>query len=402
MFNRFTQRALRVLFYARSEISQLGSSAIEPEHILLGVLDESRGLGSRILARTGDTFDDFRSDIVGRLTGGEKIPESDDIPFSASCKRALQYAAEEADRLLHKYVGTEHLLLGLLREERSVAAEVLAARGVTIEAVREAIVELLISGEQPEPPGPPSTPANTYQWPQIPFVPSRTVHILYSGMQSPQPPVINHAGTVFSAYGFTLEDIIVRAWEGNRWHVDITPGLRDDGRFDFLMVLPQQEAAATCLGLLQSEIEQHFAVDVKRERHMRDVHVLTNTNSRGQMLRRYPDPDPGACFSSVAFAVFMGHSKDAPMFPLDAFAVHSVPFMFLVNWFEEILGGQVIDETGLRGIYGFELKERVNTPKALIQLLREEAGLVITRERRERPTLIVRQRKRNMKPDESY
>ena len=89
------------------------------------------------------------------------------------------------------------------------------------------------------------------------------------------------------------------------------------------------------------------------------------------------------------------------MFPLAAFAVHSVPFMFLVNWFEEILGGQVIDETGLPGIYGFELKEPVNTPEALIQLLRDEAGLVITRERREIPTLIVRQRKRNMKPNES-
>jgi ATP-dependent Clp protease ATP-binding subunit ClpC len=101
MFNRFTRRALQVLFYARCEVSQLGSSAVEPEHILLGVLDEGNGLGSRILAQTGDALDDFRSDIVGRLTGREKVPESDEIPFSASCERALQYAAEEADRLLH-------------------------------------------------------------------------------------------------------------------------------------------------------------------------------------------------------------------------------------------------------------------------------------------------------------
>jgi len=221
-------------------------------------------------------------------------------------------------------------------------------------------------------------------------------------MRSPQEPVINYTGTVFSAYGFTLEDIIVRAWEGSRWHVDITPGLRDDARFDFLMVLPQQETRATCLGLLQSAIERHFAVHVKRERRMRDVYRLTNTNPLGQMLRRYPDPEPGTGFSSLAFSVFMGRSKDAPMFPLGGFAVHSVPFTFLVNWFEEILGGQMIDETGLPGIYGFELKERVNTPEALIQLLRDEAGLVITRERREIPTLIVRQRKRNMKANESY
>ena len=80
------------------------------------------------------------------------------------------------------------------------------------------------------------------------------------------------------------------------------------------------------------------------------------------------------------------------MFPLNAFAVHSVPFPFLVNWFEEILGGQVINETDLPGIYGFELKERANTPEAFIQLLRDDAGLVITQERREIPTLVVRQR----------
>jgi uncharacterized protein (TIGR03435 family) len=392
MFNRFTLRALQVLFYARSEVSQLGSSAVEPEHILLGVLDEGKGLGSRILARAGGALDDFRSDIIRRLTRREKVPESDEIPFSASSERALQYAADEADRLSHNHIGTEHVLLGLLREERSVAAEVLAARGLRIAAVREAIVELLSHGEQPEPPGPPPTPANTYEWPRIPFVPSRTVHILHSGMRPPQQPVINHTGIVFSAYGFTLEDIIVRAWEGSRWHVDITPGLRDDARFDFLMVLPQQETVATCLGLLQSAIEQHFDVHVKRERLMRDVYVLTNAEPRGQMLRRYPDPESATGFSSLPFSVVMGRSSDTPMFPLDAFAVHSVPFTFLVNWFEEILGGQVIDETGLPGLYGFELKERVNTPEALVQLLREEAGLAIARERREILTLIVRQR----------
>jgi uncharacterized protein (TIGR03435 family) len=203
--------------------------------------------------------------------------------------------------------------------------------------------------------------------------------------------VINFTGTHFSAFGFTLEDIIVRAWEGNRWHIDITPGLRTDARFDFLMVLPQKETLATCFGLVQSAIEHHFAVHVTRERRMRDVYVLTKTNVRGQMLRRYPDPEPGTGFAFVAFSTFIRRSKDAPMFPLDRFAVHSWPFMFLVSWFEEILGGQVIDETGLPGIYGFELKERVSTPETFIQLLRDDAGMVITQERREIPTLVVRQ-----------
>src|SRR5262252_8777578 len=155
MFNRFTVRAKRVLFYARSEVSQFGGSTIEPEHILLGLLDEGKGLGSRILLRAGVSLDDIRSEIADRLTGGEKLPESAGIPFSASCERALQYAAEEADRLMHRYIGTEHLLLGVLREEGCVAAEVLKARGLRIEGIREEIVELLRHGEQPEPPAPP-------------------------------------------------------------------------------------------------------------------------------------------------------------------------------------------------------------------------------------------------------
>ena len=128
MFLRFTQRARQVLFRARSQVSQFGSRALEPEHILLGMLDEGEGLGSRILAQTGGPLDDVRSDIVGRLTRGERIPESDEIPFSASCQRVLHYAVEEADRLSHDHIGTEHLLLGLLREEPNIAADVLAAR----------------------------------------------------------------------------------------------------------------------------------------------------------------------------------------------------------------------------------------------------------------------------------
>ena len=136
MFNRFTLRADQVLFYARSEVSEFGSSAIEPEHILLGLLDEGKGLGNRILARTGVALDDVRSEIVSGLTVHATVPESARIPFSPSSERALQYAAEEADRLSHRYIGTEHLLLGLLREEGSASAEVLTASGLRIEAVQ--------------------------------------------------------------------------------------------------------------------------------------------------------------------------------------------------------------------------------------------------------------------------
>ena len=279
----------------------------------------------------------------------------------------LQYAAEEADRLSHDHVGTEHLLLGLLREEGSVAAEVLAARGLTIEAGREAIVELLGRGEHRNC----QARRRRRQTPTMAADPVRPRRERCTSF-------IPECQWCFTD-GFTLEEITFARGKGAAG-TSTSPLLPQ--------CYPQQETVATCLGLLRSAIEQHFAVQVTRETNA--LYRLTATTPLGSMLWRYPDPERGWACSMVEFSVFMGRSKDAPIFPLEGFAVHSVPFMFLVKWFEEILGGQVIDETGLPGIYGFELKERVDTPEALIELLRDKAGLLITREQRETPTLVVR------------
>jgi ATP-dependent Clp protease ATP-binding subunit ClpC len=143
MFERYTERARRVLFFARYEASQLGSVSIETEHLLLGLIREGKGLTSRIFQRSHLSLDSIRKDIEGRTVFREKVSTSVEIPFSGETKRVLQYAAEEADRLLHNYIGTEHLLLGLLREERSVAAGILMEKGMRLHAVREDIVQLL-------------------------------------------------------------------------------------------------------------------------------------------------------------------------------------------------------------------------------------------------------------------
>jgi len=143
MFERYTERARRVLFFARYEASQLGSISIETEHLLLGLIREGKGLTSRIFQRSHLSLDAIRKDIEGRTVFREKVSTSVEIPFSGETKRVLQYAAEEADRLLHNYIGTEHLLLGLLREERSVAASILMEKGMRLHAVREDIVQLL-------------------------------------------------------------------------------------------------------------------------------------------------------------------------------------------------------------------------------------------------------------------
>jgi ATP-dependent Clp protease ATP-binding subunit ClpC len=156
MFERYTERARRVLFFARYEATQLGSTSIETEHLLLGLIREGKGLTSRIFARSHLSLESIRKEIEGRTVFREKVSTSVEIPFSSETKRVLQYAAEEADRLLHTYIGTEHLLLGILREERSVAASILYEKGMRLASVREDIVQLL--NEKTAPARPKETP----------------------------------------------------------------------------------------------------------------------------------------------------------------------------------------------------------------------------------------------------
>ena len=139
MFERYTEKARRVIFFARYEGSQFGSPSIETEHLLLGLLREDKALTNRFL-RAHASVESIRKQIEGHTTIREKVSTSVDLPLSNECKRVLAYAAEEAERLGHKHIGTEHLLLGLLREEKCFAAELLKERGVKLAATREELV----------------------------------------------------------------------------------------------------------------------------------------------------------------------------------------------------------------------------------------------------------------------
>jgi ATP-dependent Clp protease ATP-binding subunit ClpC len=143
MFERYTERARRVIFFARYEASQLGSNSIETEHLLLGLIREGKGLTSRLFSNSHLSMESLRKDIEGRALYRDKVSTSVDIPLSPESKRTLGYAAEEAERMLHNYIGTEHILLGLMREEKSLAAGILAEKGLRLAAVREEIVQLL-------------------------------------------------------------------------------------------------------------------------------------------------------------------------------------------------------------------------------------------------------------------
>src|SRR3979490_2253970 len=136
MFERYPEKARRVIFFARYEASQFGSPCIETEHLLLGLLREDKALANRFL-RSSASVESIRKQIETHTTLREKVSTSVDLPLSHECKRVLAYAAEEAERLNHKHIGTEHLLLGLLRGEKCFAAEILQERGVRVAQVRE-------------------------------------------------------------------------------------------------------------------------------------------------------------------------------------------------------------------------------------------------------------------------
>ena len=136
MFERYTEKARRVIFFARYEASQFGSPYIETEHLLLGLLREDKPLTNRFL-RSHASVESIRKQIEGHTVIREKVSTSVDLPLSNESKRVLAYAGKEAERLTNQHIGTEHLLLGLLLEEKCFAAQILMERGLRLSQIRE-------------------------------------------------------------------------------------------------------------------------------------------------------------------------------------------------------------------------------------------------------------------------
>ena len=132
MFERYTEDARRTLFFARYEASQLGGSTIEPEHLLLGLIREAR---LKDLLPEGP--EEARRRIEQQVQQRERVSTSVEMPFSPPTKRILSFASAEADTLDQPYIGSEHLLIGILREDDPIAARYLHTTGVRLKAVRD-------------------------------------------------------------------------------------------------------------------------------------------------------------------------------------------------------------------------------------------------------------------------
>ncbi|MCM8773462.1 MAG: ATP-dependent Clp protease ATP-binding subunit [Candidatus Omnitrophica bacterium] len=143
MFNRFTERARKVLVLAKEEARRFNHDYIGTEHILLGLIREGEGVACAVLQNLGINLDVLRREIEKLIVAGNTASTLGDIPFTPRAKKALELSAEEARYLGHNYIGTEHILLGLIREGEGLASQVLFSMGVDIDKVKEEIGTLL-------------------------------------------------------------------------------------------------------------------------------------------------------------------------------------------------------------------------------------------------------------------
>jgi ATP-dependent Clp protease ATP-binding subunit ClpC len=142
VFERFTDRARRTVVFAQEEARMLNHNYIGTEHILLGLLREEEGVAARALTSLGLSLEAVRHD-VGEIVGrGSEVPRGH-IPFTPRAKKVLELSLREALQLGHNYIGTEHILLGLIREGEGVAAQVLQKLGADLNRVRQTVVQLL-------------------------------------------------------------------------------------------------------------------------------------------------------------------------------------------------------------------------------------------------------------------
>jgi ATP-dependent Clp protease ATP-binding subunit ClpC len=142
VFERFTERARQVVVLAQDEARLLRHNYIGTEHILLGLLREEEGLAARVLESLDIGLEDVRGQVARLVGQGDEVPTGQ-VPFTPRAKKVLELSLREAQGLKHNYIGTEHILLGVVRENEGVAARILLYLGASGEMIREAVLGML-------------------------------------------------------------------------------------------------------------------------------------------------------------------------------------------------------------------------------------------------------------------
>lgn len=287
MFERYNERARRVLFFARYEASQWGSQSIEPDHVLRGLLREADSIVARVVSRAGASREAILA-ALDRQPRGRPFSTSVEIPFSAELKSVFVLAANEANLLGHRYIGAEHLLLGLLHEGRSRAAVILGEQRLDLDHVRDIIrslplAEIHTQADQPPPfnpmsrpprPGPPDMQARK---PDLP--PSYSVHV--------SPSEADTAGAFSSrgpdwwwVKGTELREIMSRVYGISETLIMMPPAIDPRAPYEIALVLPQREPEPVVHRLIEQAIEAHLNIVTSLEAQMLDVYVVTRIAGR--------------------------------------------------------------------------------------------------------------------------
>jgi hypothetical protein len=223
MFERFTDRARRVVVLAQEEARLLNHNHIGTEHILLGLIHEGEGVAYLALTELGISLDAVRAQVEAEIGQGSEAPGGH-IPFTPRAKKVLELSLREALQLGHNYIGTEHILLGLIREGEGVAAQVLVGLGAGLDRVRGQVVQLLAT-------------AGASQAEQVAAGPSRIRQQAVTAMVAGGPGsyrdepaelvrVVPLAREVFHGLGFRVVLISLEVWSG--W-LDLRYALLPDG-----------------------------------------------------------------------------------------------------------------------------------------------------------------------------
>lgn len=156
MYERFTDRARKVLALANQEAQRLRHESIDTEHILLGIVEEGTGVGAHVLHSLGVNLEQLQAEVKRLVKSGADSTVLGKLPQTDDARKVLHHAIEEARAIEHRYVGTEHLLLGLLHEPGTIAAQVLTNLGLSLEKARDEAHKILhdplsFSDDHPEP-----------------------------------------------------------------------------------------------------------------------------------------------------------------------------------------------------------------------------------------------------------
>ena len=384
MLERYSEKARRLLMFARYEARQLGDKSIAGEHLLLALLREPE---IEALAATRNvSLASVRDEIEG---GNRRLADAapDDEGLGEEARRILELAGEEADASADRLVDAPHILFAILRDGRSLAASILTAHGITLDLAR-----------------------NESRTPQ----PRRAPGVYIAPTEQPSDGARETGSDeAWALEGFTLMEALSRAAaRGPMPFPESRIDLRSSGdtraRYDFVLVLAPGEHVADRGDLMLRGIERYFGMTVELVERATDVYVLTSVDAPQAALKRSAEGFGGglASFSSMQFSMTdpdgMPPTLEAfqARFPtpeswreamagaaLESVSVSNGSIEVFCHTLEEALGRPVVDETGLEGSYDIELSGAAGD---LIDRLRRELGLVLTPERRPVAWLNVR------------